>query len=184
MDTYKRTDLIHAAVTAVARSLSSARDAYAAEIVTIDAELAALNAKTDRLLTAIENGLDQTDAVDRLAGNRARVKQLRERRSDLIDLTGHAPTDPTDDQLAAIRDSIDTAVTQAEPHAIKRLFESLVHEVRVNGRNSIKPHFRLPADTPPPSGDGKVRALSGTVPPAGEALQGKGLVTRENAPPW
>src|SRR5205823_14161154 len=62
---------------------------------------------------------------------------------------------------------ISQAMTEAEPNAIKRLFEQLVHEVRVTGRRNIKPYFRIPTNgTTPDQGSG-VRALSGSVPPAG-----------------
>ena len=56
MDTYRRTDLIHEAVTAVAASVESMRDTYQAEVTAIDGELASICRCTprecrDKLLT-------------------------------------------------------------------------------------------------------------------------------------
>jgi site-specific DNA recombinase len=167
MDTYQRTDLIHEAVTAIAATVDSTRDTYAAEAATVAAELAAINTRTDRLLNAIENGLDQADAVERIAANRKQTKELREHHATLIDLIDHAPAGPTQDQLAAILAGINAAIAQAEPTAVKGLFEKLVHEVRVSGRNRIKPYFRIPTDDRILDRGSQVRALSGSVPPAG-----------------
>ncbi len=167
VDTYRRTDLIHEAVTAVAASVESMRDTYQAEVTAIDGELASIDAKTDRLISAIENGLNEGDAIERITENRQRTNQLRLRRNELAALTDGAPIGPTADQLAVIIDGITQAMTEAEPNAIKRLFEQLVHEVRVTGRSNIKPYFRIPTNgTTPDQGSG-VRTLSGSVPPAG-----------------
>jgi len=167
VDTYRRTDLIHEAVTAVAASVESMRDTYQAEVTAIDGELASIDAKTDRLISAIENGLNEGDAIERITENRQRTNQLRLRRNELAALTDGAPIGPTADQLAVIIDGISQAMTEAEPNAIKRLFEQLVHEVRVTGRSNIKPYFRIPTNgTTPDQGSG-VRTLSGSVPPAG-----------------
>jgi len=169
VDTYRRTDLIHEAVTAVAASIESMRDTYQAEVTAIDGELASIDAKTDRLISAIENGLNEGDAIERITEHRQRANQLRLRRNELAALTDGAPIGPTTDQLAVIIDGISQATTEAEPNAIKRLFEQLVHEVRVTGRTNIKPYFRIPTNgTTPDQGSG-VRTLSGSVPPAGNA---------------
>jgi len=167
VDTYRRTDLIYEAVTAVAASIESMRDTYQAEVTAIDGELASIDAKTDRLISAIENGLNEGDAIERITEHRQRANQLRLRRNELAALTDGAPIGPTTDQLAVIIDGISQATTEAEPNAIKRLFEQLVHEVRVTGRSNIKPYFRIPLNgTIPDQGSG-VRTLSGSVRPAG-----------------
>jgi hypothetical protein len=167
MQTYQRTDLIDEAIQAVAASVDSMRDTYEAELGTIEAELAGINAKIDNLLNAIENGLSQDDTVERITGHRQRANQLHERRHELTDLITSSPTGPTQDQLAGIIASIHGAIEQADSNAIKRLFESIVHEVRVTGRNSIRPYFRIPANETTPDLRSGVRTLTGSVPPAG-----------------
>jgi hypothetical protein len=134
IDTYRRTDLIHEAVTAAANSARSIHGAHRAELHTIDAELTTLDARTDRLLTAIENGLNQTDAIERITANRHQANQLRQRREELTDLIATAPAGPTAEQLATITAAIREAIDQAETGTAKRVFESLVHEIRVASR--------------------------------------------------
>jgi len=62
------------------------RTTYEAELATIDAEPAGINAKIDNLLNAIENGLGQDDTIDRITSHRERADQLRQRRHELTDL--------------------------------------------------------------------------------------------------
>jgi site-specific DNA recombinase len=146
IDTYRRTDLIHQAVTAAASSAQSIHGAHRAELHTIDAELTTLDARTDRLLTAIENGLNQTDAIERITANRHQATQLRQRREELTDLIATAPAGPTAEQLATITAAIREAIDQAETGTAKRILESLVHGIRVASRADITPYFRIPAD--------------------------------------
>lgn len=161
---YQQSDLIHQAVTGAAHAAEGMHHTHQAEIDAIDAQLTDLNTRTDRLLTAIENGLNEEDAIGRIAANRQQATQLQQRRDELTELLTHTPTGPTDEQLAAITTAITEAIDEADNNTIKRLFESLVHDVRVTSRAEIIPYFRIPTNLDIES---KVRALSGSVRPAG-----------------
>ena len=65
------------------------------------------------------------------------------------------------DKLAELRDQIVNALTNGSVPARKSLLQSLVHEIRVDGRDRVVPWFRVPGGAEP-----KVRALGGWAPPA------------------
>ncbi|MBC8090609.1 MAG: recombinase zinc beta ribbon domain-containing protein [Pseudonocardia sp.] len=167
LDTYQRTELVDEAAAAVAAALTANHDNTQAELDTIDTELAALDVKTDRLINAIENGLDHADAIERITANRQRTNQLRQRRNDLADLTTRPLTCPTQDQISDITTAINDAITAADVNTTKRLFTQLLHKVTVTGRNNIKPYFRVPMNEQTLDPGSRVRTLSGSVPPTG-----------------
>ena len=65
------------------------------------------------------------------------------------------------DKLAELRDQIVNALTNGSVPARKSLLQSLVHEIRVDGRDRVVPWFRVPGGAEP-----KVRALGGWAHPA------------------
>jgi site-specific DNA recombinase len=168
LDTYRRSDLIHQAVTAAAAAASRMRDTYRAQAATIDTELATITSTIDRYLAAFENGtLDEQACGHRISELRQRTGQLRDRRSELAALIEDAPDAPTEGELGAIHDNLTQAINDGQARHIKHLFEHLIHEVRVTGRSSIKPYFRLPTAAATLNPSPRVRTPSGSVPPAG-----------------
>ena len=67
------------------------------------------------------------------------------------------------DKLAELRDQIVNALTNGSVPARKSLLQSLVHEIRVDGRDRVVPWFRVPGGAEP-----KVRALGGWAHPASQ----------------
>ena len=102
------------------------------------------------------------------AANRHRVEQLRQRHEELTDVVELPVTGPSQEQLSEIVAGITQAMEEAGADAIRRVFDTLVHEVRVAGRHQIQPWFKIPtnqADMEKP--DSNVRMLSGLAPPIG-----------------
>ena len=64
--------------------------------------------------------------------------------------------------LSDLRARIEEALTNGATPARKALLQSLIHEVRVESRDSVIPWFRVRSGEP-----AKVRALGGLVGPAG-----------------
>jgi hypothetical protein len=105
--------------------------------------------------------MDDATCGRRIADLRAQIDQLQHRQDELVEARDATPDTPTDDDLAAIRDSVTKAIEDGEPGAVKRIMEHLVHEVRVMARDSVRPWFKIPGAGP------GVRTLSGSVRPAG-----------------
>jgi site-specific DNA recombinase len=166
-DTFHRSDLIQHAIKTLAETITAASGTHRAEIAALDAEITALGAKTDNLLTAIENGLDQAHAIDRITTNQQQLTQLRDRRQQLADLLAAPPTGPTPDELTHLVEQITAALKAAEPADIKKLFEQIIDQIHVTSRNSIKPVFRVPTRQSPTVPEPQVRTPSGRVGAAG-----------------
>ncbi len=66
--------------------------------------------------------------------------------------------------LAILRARVREAVISSEMPARKALLRTLVAEIRVEDRNTIRPFFWVPTNT---SGQGAVRNLSTQVAPSG-----------------
>ncbi|MGH3715474.1 MAG: recombinase family protein, partial [Micromonosporaceae bacterium] len=166
LDIYDRPDLIGEAITAVATQHDASRDTLQAELDTLTKELAGIDAKIDRYLTAFETGdMPQHLCGPRIEALSQQATQLRDRREELLHALDAQPQAPTEADLAALRAAIRHALTSGEPGAIKRVNDALIHEIRVTARDQIKPTFRIPAQRVD-SQAAKVSPMYGSVPPA------------------
>ncbi len=102
--------------------------------------------------------------------HKERGRRRPNRRPELVDLIA-AAKEPEAQRatLDAIRDHLAETIQSGEAATKKGLLQNLVHDTRVEGRQNIKPYFRLPigpatATNPDPSTPGqKVRTPSGPV---------------------
>ena len=162
--TYERTDLFDKAVSAARRRARVERANHEQELAVVDAGITKAEDAIERYLSAFETGtLSEAQCGKRLEGLAAKVRDLRERREELV-----APMElasaraPDAGEIAAMRRHIVQAFTDGAVPARKALLQALVHEIRVEGRDRVVPWFRVPGGADP-----KVRALGGWAPPAG-----------------
>jgi hypothetical protein len=130
---------------------------------------------SDYLLAFEAGTLPERVCGDRLRELGTTVARLRGSRDDLIRrIETTRPTDPTADELAALRAHIRHVIANGSTATRKALLRALVHEIRVDARDHIQPVFRVPVsgfptnptqDTPEDTKvhDPKVRALGGDV---------------------
>lgn len=165
-------DLIARAVEQVARHREESDKHLRAELAAVAGDAAKAEESIDRYLTAFEAGaLPQRTCGPRVQALADKVAQLRGRADELRGLLARENRAvPEDAELEKLRGAVTEAVAGGTPAVVKTLIEALVHDVTVWGRERIVPTFRLP-DPPGPTvqpGDAtKVRALPGSVPPAG-----------------
>ncbi len=164
MQTYGRTDVFDKAVTAARRRAKAQHANHSQELTFIDAESTKAEEAIERYLGAFEAGtLSESQCGTRLQKLGAKVTDLRTRREELlVAIEQESVTAPDADELAVLRDQIADALAKGSVPARKALLQSLVHEIRVEGRDRVVPWFRVPGGAEP-----KVRALGGWAPPAG-----------------
>ena len=157
LHTYERTDLFDKAVSAARRRARVERANHEQELAVVDAGITKAEDAIERYLSAFETGtLSEAQCGKRLEGLAAKVRDLRERREELV-----APMElasaraPDAGEIAAMRRHIVQAFTDGAVPARKALLQALVHEIRVEGRDRVVPWFRVPGGADP-----KVRALA------------------------
>ena len=161
---YERTDLFDKAVSAARRRARAERDNHDQELAVIDAGITKAEDAIERYLSAFEAGtLSEAQCGKRLEGLAAKVRDLRQRREELVVAVQQASASAPDAEvIAEMRHHIEKAVTGGAVPARKALLQALVHEIRVEDRDRVVPWFRVPDGADP-----KVRALARSVPPAG-----------------
>ena len=162
---YDGSDLFHHALATNATRQEALREQRAAELATLDAEIAKAERAVDRYLTAFEDGaLPQDQCGERLRTLGAKIAQLRDRRAELSDLLDTpAAEPPSPEELHARAATIRDAIATGDDEERKRLVQALVVEVHVHGRDHIIPVYRNPADFLAT----QVRTLDGLVGTAG-----------------
>ena len=160
---YERTDLFDKAIAAARRRARSQRANHDQELAVVDAGIAKAEDAIERYLSAFEAGtLSETQCGKRLEGLAVKLRDLRQRREELVAAMEHAKgTAPDAGEIAAMRHHIEKALTDGSVPARKALLQALVHEIRVEGRDRVVPWFRVPGGANP-----KVRALACSAPPA------------------
>ena len=118
----------------------------------LDAELAKVEAGIDRYLRAFETGtMSETICGTRVKALGSQSTALRVRREVLSDEMDEADlTAPSAEELSALRDRVAEALASGDPGPVKTLLQALIHEIRVDSRETIQPIFRIPfgGDTP------------------------------------
>ena len=131
-------------------------------------ELASVDGKIDRYLTAFENGQLTTEQCgQRIEKLGQQASQLRTRRDELQDTLLNVPEIPTPTNLEILRKYIAETVRLGDPAQLEQLISALVAQVVVTDRDDIQPYFYLPAAAPGQELGEKVRPLYGSVRPAG-----------------
>jgi site-specific DNA recombinase len=164
LHTYERTDLFEKAVSAARRRARAERANHEQELAVVEVGITKAEDAIERYLSAFEAGtLSEAQCAKRLEGLAAKVRDLRERREELVVAVQQASaTAPDTEELAALRRQIEKSLKNGAVPARKALLQALVHEIRVEGRDRVVPWFRVPGGADP-----KVRALARSAPPAG-----------------
>jgi hypothetical protein len=93
------------------------------------------------------------------------VAELGNRRAELVDeLATGEPDMPSKEELADLRGKVRQAIETGPSSATKVLLQALIHEIRVEARDAIRPVFKLPVGSALLAG---VRAPSRLVRPQG-----------------
>ncbi len=170
LDTYERSDLVEEAIQGVAQRHSQMRDQHVAERAVVRSELTTAEGSIERYLRAFEAGtMPESVCGPRLSELASTVAQLRHRESELTELCEAPQEGPTGEEISAMRTQIQHAFANGNPATKKSLVQSLVAEVRITGPRRVQPVFRVltSMNAPPAASAAKVRAMSGTVHPAG-----------------
>ncbi len=123
--------LVTDAVTRAARSTQAKIDIHYRELAAVDAQTRNLDNKIERYQAAFESGqLDASTLRGRITELRDQTNQLAVRRAELVRLIAAVPAMPSQDEINNIRSHIREALGQGTG-AVKRVYELLVHEVRV-----------------------------------------------------
>ncbi|MGY2029442.1 recombinase family protein [Nocardia gipuzkoensis] len=158
--------LIADAVAEARRLHHAGHDAHQAELAAIKTKITDIDAKTDRYLTAFENGtIDEQLIGDRLNQLRTNSQQLSHRRDELTATLDTAPTGPDPATLKDIADHITDIITTGTDHARKTLIETLIAEIKITGPDTIIPVFRIPQPPTNPHTPDTKKALTGEKPP-------------------
>ena len=157
---YERTDLFERAVSAARRRARAERANHHQELAVVDAGITKAEDAIERYLLAFESGtLSEAQCAKRLEQLAAKVRNLRQRREELVVAVEQASaTAPDAEVIAEMRRNIEHALTHGAVPARKALLQALVHEIRFEGRDRVVPWFRVPGGADP-----KVRALARSV---------------------
>ena len=174
--TYERHDLIEEAVAAARQQASANLGQSEHELAAVTAEIAKADDAIERYLSAFEAGtMPEARCGERVRRLGDRVAELRHRQATLAAAVEEAtiPT-PSAADLEVMRDRIGPVVREGSPAMRKALLAELVSEVRVEGRDTVVPWFRVLSDgdsdhRPAPDGNtkAKVRVLEGVVGASG-----------------
>ena len=151
-------DLVVKAVAKSAQVTRSHRESRERELEVVNRDLAKVESSIERYLVAFEAGSLSGDLCGkRVEDLNAQALRLRERHGQLTEeLECESSKVPIPSDLARLGVSVRKALECGPPGAVKALIGSLVHEVRVTGRNAIHPVFKVPTGIPggEPGGDG------------------------------
>jgi len=118
------------------------------KLATINAQLTKVEAAVDRYLSDYEdNALDPDILARRVDTLASQPRQLRRSSDELLLNLDAEPDQPDPAELAAIRDHIIEIVTTGSPEERKALCEATIAELRITGRTTATPVFRIPLTT-------------------------------------
>ncbi len=114
------------------------------ESTRIDAELKKTEAAIDRYLAASEDGtMFPAQWCPRLE-HFHRLRQLQARRDEIADIEEHQPHGPDREQITALRERLDAALTHGETATVKSVLRELIDSVDVHDERLVQPRFRVP----------------------------------------
>ena len=157
LEAYADHDLVEAAIAEAQKRAAEAQPGFKEELAGLESQIKRAEASIDRYFTAFEVGtMTEKVCAPRLAALSEKLGQLRTRRAE-----PSAMVEPdvavllSRPQLAQVRAEADRIFSEGALPQRKALLQELVAEIRVDGRDSITPVFRVPETT--------VRLLDGVV---------------------
>jgi site-specific DNA recombinase len=174
--TYQHSGLIDKAIEQAWQQSQADAGRRADELGAIDTEISKAEKAIDRYLTAFENGtISESDCGPRLRKHSTRIAELTHRRAELAKTQHDRPAAPTRDDLDRLRSELQDALEHGPNPARKALIQSLVQDIRVEGRDCVRPTFRIPNWHAPLTG---VRDQSTSVGRRGLEPRTRGLKVR------
>jgi site-specific DNA recombinase len=169
LETCQRTDLFDQAVAHAAAGHGAHLDHYLGELASVRSRSRETQQAIDRYLAAFERGSMPEDVYGpRLTELRAQQAQLQTRDQELGHLLAtNTPRGPDPAMLAVFRRHIHDGLTNGQPAARKALLRTLVAEIVVESRNTIRPFFKVPTLTSTVGFPSAVREVEGVVAPTG-----------------
>ncbi len=149
VDLLADSDLIEEAVARAVERAAGTAELVTAERLSIETELAEIDATVERYLVSFERGsMPEELCAPRVRALNDRAAKLRARHADLVAQCEEANMSaPEPETLAAVREELVQAVRNGSTPQVKALLAALVHEVRVEGPNTVRPVFKVPART-------------------------------------
>ena len=178
LDVYADSGLLTDTLADAQGRLDAVRSQHQQELALIDAEIRKTEEAIERYLLAFEAGtIPEATCGQRLRTLGAKAAEQRARKTELAAALQDAQADELGpEQLDALHARIRETITRGQPNEQKSLLQALVHEVRVEGRQAIRPVFKIPSSSALPAPGEKVRAMSGSVPPGGAGPVLRGIV--------
>ena len=146
VDLLADSDLIEEAVARAKEQGTARAELNSAERCAVETELAEIEAAIERYLASFERGtMPEELCGPRVRALNERAGRLQERLAELVTQRENATlTAPEPDVLAAVRQELVEAVARGSRRHLKALIAALVHEVRVEGPNAVRPVFKIP----------------------------------------
>jgi site-specific DNA recombinase len=149
--------LVRQAITEAMAQIESERPRREYDRVQLDGEIRRTNDALDRYYVAFEEGtLTLEDCAPRIKELQAQKHGLEAHREQLSLDDVEAPESLSEDELLALAADVAEIMQNGDDRQKKALFQALVSEIRVVGRDEIYPSFQIP-----------VRPPSGSVAPGG-----------------
>ena len=156
---YADTAFVDRAFAQAVERVHAATNTLQEESTRIDAELKKTEAAIDRYLAAFEDGtMSPAQCGPRLEQLSHRLRQLQARRDEIADIEEHQPHGPDREQITALRERLDAALTHGETATVKSVLRELIATVDVHDGRLVQPRFRVP---------GAVRTRSRLAVPTG-----------------
>jgi len=149
VDLLADSDLIDEAVARARQRASGTAELVVAERLSIETELAEIDATIERYLVSFERGtMPEELCAPRVRALNDQATKLKARHADLVAQCEEANLSaPESETLAAVREELVQAMRSGSRPQVKALLAALVHEVRVEGPNTVRPVFKVPAGT-------------------------------------
>ena len=161
--TFAQPEVITRAVETARLELDLKRPNYAAELAQVQTEMRKADESVQRYLLAFENGtLPEAMCGERMRALADRLGELRARQAELEAAVDESPADDpwANFDVSAVQAEVGRIVAGEDAFPLRKaLLRLYVEEVRIEGKHSIYPVFRVPADP--------VRLMSGLVEPGG-----------------
>lgn len=143
--TVGRDDLVLDAIRAAHAAAHAGQDQLRGRLDALEGEVAKTETAIDRYLCAFETGsLTEATCGQRMQRHAKRLAELRASRANLqADLDSQDVPVPSPADLRLLRERIAEALDAGPDHARKTVFQELVHEIRVESRQCIRPAFRI-----------------------------------------
>ena len=172
LEAYADHDLVDAAIAEARRRAADSEPHHQEELAGLESEIKRTEAGIDRYFAAFEAGtMTEKVCAPRLSALSEKLGQLQGRRAELLAMIEpEAPASIGALQLQQVRTEAERILSDGPLPQRKALLQELVAEIRVEGRDSITPVFRVP--DPPVRVLDRVVGRGGLEPPTSAVAGG------------